>query len=152
MFSQLIHESLVFYDQTFTNQEAFFKKANTDLTKAEFVTGTFYESIVERETNYPTGLMLPTMSIALPHTDPENIKRAFVAVYHLAQPVEFTQMATTDVKVESQMILVLGIKEPKKQVELLATIIDLISDEAFIDQYHKAKNQEELYQLFKKNL
>ena len=50
------------------------------------------------------------------------------------------------------MILVLGIKEPKKQVELLATIIDLISDEAFIDQYHKAKNQEELYQLFKKNL
>ncbi|WP_429963790.1 PTS sugar transporter subunit IIA [Enterococcus sp. AZ072] len=152
MYSQLVHKSLVFYDQTFADQEAFFKKANTDLLGTEFVTGTFYESVVKRESKYPTGLALPTMSIAIPHTDPENINKAFIAVYHLTQPVVFTQMATIDVKVESQLILVLGIKEPKEQVGLLSTIIDLISAEDFVDQYRKIQDQEDMYQLFKKNL
>lgn len=152
MYSQLVHSELVFFKQTFSDQEDFFKKAGTFLLQEDYVTTSFHNEVVKREKEYPTGLELPKISIAIPHTYPANIVKPFIAIYHLTKPIIFTQMATTDVKVASKLIMVLGIKVPDEQVGLLAKIIDLMSDDKFVNAYKKIQNQQELYHLFKSKL
>lgn len=148
MSEDLVVEDMVFCNCLFNDQNDFFKNAAATLESKGYVTGTFYESIRKREKEYPTGLQLENLSVAIPHTDPENIVKPFVAVYKLIKPVEFIQMATEDTKVDSEVILLLGIKNPKEQVGLLSKIIDLFNDRSFVERLKKA-GKKELYELFK---
>lgn len=148
MSEDLVVEDIVFYNCLFNDQNNFFKSAAVTLENKGYVTDSFYESIRKREKEYPTGLQLENLSVAIPHTDPENIVKPFVAIYKLSKPVEFIQMATEDTKVDSEVILLLGIKKPEEQVGLLSKIIELLNDKSFVECLKKA-GKKELYELFK---
>lgn len=149
MYSELVIPELVFFEKTFNNQEFFFKEASKELVELGYVTDGYFEAVVEREASFPTGLALETMSIAIPHTNPEFIVKPFIAAYHLKKPIEFTQMATQDVKVQSELILALGIKKPQEQVGMLSKIIDVLSNQLFLKEYRNLANQEQLVKLLK---
>ncbi|GMA08748.1 PTS galactitol transporter subunit IIA [Tetragenococcus halophilus subsp. flandriensis] len=148
MSENLVKKDIIFNDCLFDDQEVFFRNAAATLENKGYVTGSFYEAIKKREKNYPTGLQLENLSIAIPHTDPENVVESFVAVYKLIKPIEFIQMATDDKKIKSEVVLILGIKDPKEQVGLLSQIIELFSNKGFVKRLKKA-DKKELYELFK---
>lgn len=150
MYSKLIKSELVFFEQKFNNQEDFFKEVSEKLLKLGYVTEGYYKAVIEREASYPTGLELEKISIAIPHTNPEYIVKPFIAAYHLSNEVEFTQMATQDVKIKSELILALGIKEPQEQVGMLSKIIEVLNDFEFVKEYRSLSNQEQLVKLLKR--
>lgn len=149
MYSELVIPELVFFEESFDNQKFFFKEESKKLIELGYVTENYFEAVVEREANFPTGLSLETMSIAIPHTNPEFIVKPFIAAYHLKKPVVFTQMATQDVEVKSELILALGIKNPQEQVGMLSKIIEVLNDPEFAKEYHSISNQEQLVKLLK---
>lgn len=80
------------------------------LTAAGHVTETFAAAVRDRERQYPTGL--PTsVPCAIPHTDPQHVRRSGLAVATLARPVSFGMMGTSGeehLDVELVIMLVLG--------------------------------------------
>lgn len=129
------------------DQVDFFSKVSDRLLVQNVVEDSFKEAITEREKKYPTGLQLENFTIAIPHTDVNHVKEAFVAVNRLKQPINFYQMGTDDLVVPVKEILVLGIKDPKKQVGLLAQLMELFSDVEFVKKYQNANSNEEIKNL-----
>ncbi|MBJ0389528.1 PTS sugar transporter subunit IIA, partial [Enterococcus faecalis] len=122
MYADFIHQELIFFNSKFTTKEQFFEEATKKLKMLEYVEDSFESAIMTREMSFPTGLELGHINIAIPHTDPQHVKKPFVAAYQLNNPIEFVQMATTDSLVPCELILILGITDPKNQVGLLSTI------------------------------
>ena len=52
----------------------------------------FYDAILAREKNYPTGLEVETCNVAIPHVTPEHVTSSAVGIAILKQPVEFERM------------------------------------------------------------
>lgn len=151
-YSELFREDLVQLEGTFSNKEELFEKVSEELLEKGLVTHNFLKAIKNREEEYPTGLQLENMSIAIPHTDVEYIIKPFVYVCTLKKAIHFLQMGTSDMDVDAEAVLVLGIKEPKEQVGMLSGLMAMFSDSQFIKEFKNAKNDKEIIQLLKKQM
>ena len=62
-----------------------------------YVADSFGQALAEREAEFSTGLALEHVTVAIPHTYVEHVKRPFIAFYRLVEPVmPFIQMGTDD--------------------------------------------------------
>lgn len=145
---EMFQLELVNLDVAVKDKNEFFHVVAKKLLKKGYIEETFELAIIKREMSYPTGLGLKDIAIAIPHTDVAHIKKAFVSVNRLSVPIEFVQMGTDDVFLQVTDIFVLGIREPKKQVGLLATLMELFSDESFVHRYSQASTEKEINRLF----
>lgn len=151
-FKELFKPELMALNMQAADQIDFFSQVSDRLLEQNVVKETFKAVISERENNYPTGLQLENFAVAIPHTDVVHVKEAFVAVNRLSNPIDFYQMGTDDVVVPVKDILVLGIKDPKKQVGLLAELMGAFADPSFVEKYEKATTIEEITALINQYL
>lgn len=151
-FNQLFKEELINFDLNVTNKTEFFSTISEKLLLNNFVKPSFEQAILVREENYPTGLALENFAVAIPHTDVVHIVEPFVSVNRLQQEIDFIQMGTDDVIVPVKDILVLGIKEPHKQVGLLQELMNCFANQEFVENYKKAASKNELVDLIKNYL
>lgn len=149
--SQLLQEELIDLNCKSVSVEEFFAEKAKVLRELGYVTDTYETALLEREKEYPTGLEMAAITIAIPHTMPEHIKKPFIYFNRLTQKgMQFIQMGTDDVVVEPQYILMLGITNPREQVALLAELMDLFNGEEFIDALVQAKSAQDILTIFNK--
>lgn len=148
----LFRKDLINLNNKATSQEEFFDSAYSELYKKEYVKDNFKESIIQREKKYPTGLLLEDVSIAIPHTDSEHIKEAFVYINKLEHEISFYQMGNEEEIVAVKDVWMLGIKNPGKQVNLLAFIMELFNNPEFVQKYKEVSESEDLLTLIKENI
>ena len=131
--SDLTYKELININRQSKSVEEFFKESSKQLLELGFIEETFFNAINEREKIFPTGLELENLIVAIPHTDIEHIVKPFIYVNKLNESqLDFIQMGTDDVIVKPEYIFILGIKNPKGQVELLSTMIELLNNEEFV--------------------
>ncbi|MGZ7153780.1 PTS sugar transporter subunit IIA, partial [Streptococcus pyogenes] len=68
-------------------------------------------ALLDRESHFPTGLKTKFLNIALPHTDPEVIKKPFIYIVRIDNPITMLQMGDNS-EMLCQNFLFLGIKDP----------------------------------------
>lgn len=125
----LLMPELVFLDFEATDRLDFFRKLGDELMARGFVKDTWLDAILERERNYPTGLECVGISVALPHVDPENLIKPYIAVIKPKEPIEFDGMADTGL-VNAQLIINLGIMaHEESQVAVLQAFLGIFIDE-----------------------
>lgn len=147
--SNLIKEELIIIDNESSDREEFFLNISNILFDKGYVEETFHDAIVEREKKYPTGLEMPKITVAIPHTDVQHIKKPFIFINKMKEKsIEFIQMGTDDLIVNPEFIVVLGIKEPKNQVGLLSTLMNLFDNEEFVYKIIQADSVEKMYDAF----
>ena len=142
--SSLFKPELMAFGLVASSTDDFFQQKFAQFRHFNYVTASFEEALIAREAEYPTGLRLPLLTLAIPHTDVEHIKRPFVSLNRLATPLEFIQMGTDNVLLPVREILILGIKEPRKQVGLLATLLTHFHDPDFVTAYQQAHSPAEM--------
>ena len=81
------------------SKEAVLKEVTEALLKAGYVKENYLEHVLEREKNYPTGLILSDISetfpnIAVPHTEPEFVNTTKIVPVKLTNPVVFQNMSS----------------------------------------------------------
>lgn len=147
---ELFKEELVELNLEVKNVEEFFEVKAQQLLDLNFVNPSFKKAIAKREAAFPTGLEMGNISIAIPHTDVIHIQKPFVSINRVTDDLVFTQMGTDDVEVSVRDIIILGIKDPKKQVSLLSNLMELFSDENFVTDYQQVTSSKEMIELVKK--
>ena len=146
--SQLVQKELINLEEKGENKQELLENLAKDLFEKGYVREDFATAVMEREEEFPTGLQLEKTAVAIPHTYSEFVKKPFIYVVKLKNPVTFIQMGTSDVHVSVHFVIVLGISEPKNQTGLLVELMNVFGQEKFIEQLQNAKTEEAIDQLF----
>ncbi len=129
--------------------EEVFKNIAQVLLEAGFVKNLFFNGLVERESKFPTGLLLGKYNVAIPHTDIIYVKKPAIAVATLKNPVKFNSMdgnGTVDVNI----VFTMALNESHSQISMLQQLMLLIQNESILENMLQAMNRDELYDIILK--
>lgn len=143
----LLCEDLIFPDIHVSNQEALFDFIAEKFEKMGIVKESFRQALGEREKNYPTGLFMEHISIAIPHADKEHIREPAVAVVKLEKPVKFHSMEDADKTVDATVVIFLTFTQEGTNVELLPQILKFFTDEKKTKKFLASGTREEMLRL-----
>jgi len=146
--SDIIFPECVLLDVEGDTKEEVLKQLFEVLYQNDKVKETFYDAILAREQNYPTGLEVEGYNVAIPHVTPEHVKNSAIGVAVLKHPVEFDRM-DGDGKVQVNVIFNIALSEGGKQIETLQEIIAVISDESKLQRIVNATTPQELIAIMK---
>ena len=150
--AELFKPELVFFDIEATGKEDFFKQLGDKLDEQGYIQDTWYDAIVTREKNFPMGLQAPEMGVAIPHTDPEHLKKAYMAVVVPKTPVPFVHMGTMDEMVDAEFIVNLGVEHQENQVEALQKLMGMFVNSDAVAELKAQTTGEGMVEVIRKYL
>lgn len=128
--TSLFKPELVFFDFEATDRVDFFKKLGVELSSRGYVKDSWFDAIMERETNYPTGLGCQAINVAIPHVDPEHLAKPYIAVIKPKTPIEFEAMGGMGDPVPAEFIVNLGLlAHAEGQVFILQALMGIFMDD-----------------------
>lgn len=148
----LFYEEFIFLDKSFKNQQAFFEAISEELFSKGWVKASFKEALVKREQAFPTGLETQPISVAIPHTDAEYVKKNFIAMIRVNEPISFVHMGIPNKKVAARIMFLLGIVDPANQVKILSNLVTLLSNEKIMTDLMHEKSRKKIVQTMNKEI
>lgn len=143
-------KELFLFHQRFESQRDLFGSMAHELEDAGCVKSTYLNGIIEREKQFPTGLLINGVGIAMPHTDSVHVNSSQACFASLAQPIVFEDMGDRDHKIEVELVFMLAMAQPHEQVEALQNLIALFQDEAAVAAMKRCDTAEELDLILKR--
>ena len=147
--SDLFDAKIALFKQHAENRDEALKMLADEFIKAGVAKETFYDGLITREANFPTGLSLNNMCVAIPHTDIEHVNRTQIGFMSLDTPVEFIEMGTEDKVIPVTMMFMLALKEAHQQLEMLMKLMDLFQNDELVEKFYNCSSYDEFYELIK---
>lgn len=97
----------------------------------------YYKLVIEREKDYPTGLVTQGAVIAMPHAFDSNVRGTHVAVGVLKKSVNFYNMENVDEEIPVEVIFMLAVGEADKQLETLKILMSIFKDKGLLKKIKK---------------
>ncbi|MFD1900527.1 PTS sugar transporter subunit IIA [Enterococcus termitis] len=129
------------------DQAVFFSYLFTKLFELGYVEKEYLREMTAREADYPTGLRTSTLNVAIPHTDPQYIKRPFIYIVKLKTPVTFGEMGTDNHFVKAKYAFCLGFDKGEDQLVLLQNLMTMFMDQSFMSTLETATIKEKIFDL-----
>ena len=140
----LFQPELIFLNFDAVNQKTLFEQLNIKLIELGYIRPGWLEAIQEREEVFPTGLAFPTISVALPHVDPEYIIKPYIAIIVPKDAIEFLSMDGEGRKVLAHYIFNLGVCKDVSQIQVLAKLMDFFMNAEAVAVMRKMESPSEL--------
>ena len=134
---------------TANNSEEAIALCGEALHEAGVVGEDFATACVEREKNFPTGLDIDGMGVAIPHTDVSHVNRPAIAIAVLKNPVTFIQMGTDDEEVGVKLVFMLAVTDPSAHIDELQRIIEIIQDKAVLEKLFETTDKEKIIEIIR---
>lgn len=149
--TELFSENLVFIEQELSDRAELFKWFNNRMIDQGFVNDSYYESILRREQQFPTGIQTSTVGVAIPHADPENLKKPFIAVVRPKHGIEFEPMGIAEGKIQAELIFMLGVLKNGDQVIALQKLMNLLTNDDAVKKLLQVESCEEVMEIIRIN-
>lgn len=111
----------------------------------------FTEHVIARERDFPTGLQVEPVGVAIPHTDHKHVRQNAISIGILADPVSFEDMGGEPDPVPVRVVFLLALSESNKQLNVLGWVMDIIQDGNFMQEL-LVMNDEDIFQSIYKKL
>ena len=111
-----------------TSPEAVIRSLASLLAGSGYVQPEYADACVRREVTDPTGLPTAGAAVAIPHADPDLVRRPAVAIAVPVHPIAFAQMGDPDVEVMAEAVFLLALTGPEQQLAALRQIASLVQD------------------------
>lgn len=142
-------EKLYFLNEELHSQEEIFVFLNEKLKQKDIVKDTFLANVIKREKEFPTGLTIGNVGIAIPHTDAEYVNRSQIAYVSLKEPVDFKEMGTHANSVPVTQVFILALKEAHEQLDMLQNLIELFQNEQSLSALVNVKTKDDFESVIK---
>ncbi len=109
----------------------------------------YIQALKDREVEFPTGIDIDGVGVAMPHTDVSHVNREGIGIATLKQPVTFVHMATDDTPVAVRVVFMLAVDDPGRHLEEIQDILAVIQDKKTLERIMTAKNPEEVINIIK---
>lgn len=121
-----------------------------NLFERGYVKETYKEALLTREENSPTGLPIRPWSVAIPHTDPEHVIKPCIFIIQLKNIIQFHEMGNPKENVDVKYLFGLVFTDASKQVSLLGSIIEMITNQEAFDKLAVANTKSDIYNIITK--
>lgn len=145
----LICDELCELDLDVKNTDEFFEYMSTKAEKLGYVTENFLTAIKKREAEYPTALPVQPHPVAIPHSDPINIVKQFIAPVRLKNPIDWCEMANNDNILKVKIAFLLGFKREEGHVEILQVLLQNFQNEKIMEDLLSTKSKENFLDIVK---
>lgn len=125
------------------------KNLGQKLIDAGYAKDSYTEALITREKNFPTGLDIDGMGVAIPHTDVSHVNRPAIAIAVLKNPVTFIQMGTDDEEVGVKLVFMLAVTDPSAHIDELQRIIEIIQDKAVLEKLFETTDKEKIIEIIR---
>lgn len=144
----ILSADLVELGITATKKEDVIKILADKMLAMGLVKDGYYENVVAREEDFPTGL--PTViPVALCHTEAKYVNQSAMAVGTLVQPVAFHEMGTPERDIMAEIIFLLALKDPKDQITYLKKMVTVFKSRETLEAIRDATDKKALIALLK---
>lgn len=142
---QSCHEELIAISVEAEDYADAIHKVGKLLLDNGYVKETYIDAVIAREADFPTGLILDGIQIAMPHTAGVHVNTPAVCVAKLAKPVTFGHMGDPDTKVAAELLFMMAIKNPDEQIETLQAVMGVFTNKEAIAALKAADTKETLF-------
>ncbi|WP_028274554.1 PTS sugar transporter subunit IIA [Atopococcus tabaci] len=144
-----LNEELVFTNLSFSHKEEALTFLSEQLLEKAYVKEDYPHAILEREKEYPTGLPSQGAGIAIPHANNDLVNETMIAIGVLTDPVVFQSMENPEQDLNISIIVMLAIKEPHGQIEMLQRVVSIIQNAELTRQIADSNDKNEVVSLIK---
>lgn len=109
----------------------------------------YRESLLKREIEYPTGINMGTIGIAIPHTDKNLVNINTIAVAVLEEGIAFEDMGGSDEVIHAEIVMVLVMKEPKMHNSFLKKLIVMLQEQEVVERFRNATDPADIEEMLK---
>ena len=144
-----LNENLIVPDLEAGSSDEVFEKLGGLFISEGYCKDTYVDALKEREKDFPTGINMGSIGIAIPHTDKQHVIKGGVAIGVLKQPVHFFQMGTTDESVETKLVFMLAVEDPKEHLAFLQRILTVLQDQDVLTKIMETDNKKQIIEIIK---
>lgn len=119
-------------------------------TELKYCKPGYVEALKEREAEYPTGIDIDGVGVAMPHTAGNYVNRAAVGIATLKNPVSFVHMATEDTPVPVRVVVMLAVSRPELHLGKIKDLLAVIQDKSTLEKIVSAKTIEDFIDIIRK--
>ena len=149
MNSTLIRDELCELDLDVKNTDEFFEYMSSKAKDLGYVTDDFLSAIKNREAEFPTALPVLPHPVAIPHADPINIVKQFIAPVRLKNPIDWCEMANNDHILNVRIAFLLGFKREEGHVEILQVLLQNFQNDKTMEALLHADTKENFLDIVK---
>lgn len=126
------------------------KHIGREMLCAGVVDITYPLALLRREAEFPTGIMLESHAVAIPHCESVHALKPAIYLIRPNHPVSFFQ-ADGDTPVDALLIIALIVTQPAQQLVLLRRLFGQLQDPNFIERLLQAP-ESQLAEMFKQQV
>ncbi len=148
----LFYREFIFFNVSANDKNELLKKVSTKLYEYGYVKESFIDAIQERENKYPTGLPTKGVKVSIPHTDPIHVIKPIITVVNLNNPIIFKEMGNGENDIYAELIFLLAIADPNKQIDILKKLMDIFMNEAVLKEIKNASTEEDTIKILEREI
>lgn len=145
-----VEEELVFFKMPIKNQNELFDFISDKLEEKNYVTDTFREAIKRREKEFPTGLALENMNLAIVHTEAEYAKVDKLIILQPKEAIPFKNIENHE-PLEVDLVIGLILHNSEKHLSVLKKLSEILQNNKIIQILKNIETKGELYMFMKKH-
>lgn len=104
---------------------------------------------MEREKNYPTGLVLEEWNAAIPHVTSDHVLSSAMGIAVLDTPITFQRMDDDVETVEVKVIFNIALDANGKQLDILQEIMGMVANADVMRRLVQAETPEQVIEILK---
>jgi PTS system galactitol-specific IIA component len=147
MLETMFTPELVLIDVEALDYADLFRKASYYLRQKGYVTESFFEALLKREKEYPTGLPTSGVKVALPHTDMVHALRSGILVINLKKAVVFKEMGNNAIDIPVELVFLIVVHDSARQTDVLKNMVGMFADEPLLTRVKKARTPQKTVSL-----
>lgn len=141
--------AMVLTDLEAASADEVLEKVGDAVIRAGYAKESYVQALKDREKDYPTGLDVDGIGVAIPHTSVEHVLKSGVAIATLKEPVTFVQMGTDDETTGVEVVFMLAVTDPSGHIDELQQILAILQDTAVLQKLMNAENAQQLIELIR---
>lgn len=143
-----LKEDLIFTCVEARSIDEVFDQLGGALVRAGYGRDDYVQALKDREGEYPTGLNVNGIGIAIPHTPVDYANGTATCIGVLKEPVTFLGMGT-DEEVPVKLVFTLCVTDPHAHIGQLKQIVLIIQDGEVLQRLIGSKDPKEIIQIIK---
>jgi PTS system galactitol-specific IIA component len=124
-----IDETLVKVNLQARDWEGVLREMGTTLFEQGYVRDTYIKGLIDRETEFPTGIATGSIGVAIPHTEASHVIKTTVAVAVLDKSVPFSLMGSEEGSVDVDIVFMLAVNNPDNHLLFLQRLMGIFQKE-----------------------
>jgi PTS system galactitol-specific IIA component len=146
-FQEKVREDLILLGVEGETRDEILKVIADAFVAKGVVKPTFYQALLERENQYPTGLPTGEINVAIPHTYPEHVNEMAVGMAVLKKPVAFRNMGNPSEELQVSLVVCLALKKMDDNIKMLPSLMDFFLEESNLKSIMTCNSAEEIMSL-----